>query len=655
MDMSKYKALFISETTEHLQAMGENLLLLEREPQNSEAIATVFRNAHSIKGMAASMGFGPICNLAHALEDLMDEFREGSHELGADAVNLMFKGLDLLESMMADVAEDREIQHDIEPIVAQITAFQQDGQTPQTVLDDQDFPELDDKQEQAAVSADAPKHKTLRVIISSQANAPGVRGFLLHKRLEESVQIISCRPDLDSVKAGRLLPDPSGFAMELDIQSDVDENEISKIIDSLTDIQGFEFKYEAAPEQPEQQQPAEPHAEEAVPSRENHAPQQLPQTVRVKTQILDEFINAVGEMILAKSRLREISKRHSTPGLTDELDRMDRLVRDFHDRVMSIRMMPLESVTQRLPRVVRDLAQDQGKQINFEVSGTDIELDRAILEHLSDPFLHLLRNSVDHGIESAQERESAGKPPTGTMALEGLREKDLVVIEIRDDGQGLDPMVLKQTAVKKGMLSVEDAEAMSDEEAFQLIFLAGFSTAKQVDMVSGRGVGMDAVKDAIEGVGGNVTLSSIPGKGTTITLHLPRTIAIVNVLLVRLNQEIFAIPIGKVLKTVEILPFQIRESRKQRFFLDRQELIPMKHLHKYLDMPIPESNGQLVTALMVEVQKRKLALVVDELLGQEEAFIRPLGKPLERISGLSGVTILGDGRIVFVLDTIGLL
>lgn len=655
MDMSKYKAIFVSETTEHLQAINQNLLVIEQNPSHSEAVNSLFRSAHSIKGMAASMGYDPIRDLAHALEDLMDDFRQGARPVSVEAMNLLFQGADLLEGLVRQAERDEPFSLPVEPLVAQIQAYRAGAPSaPAAVATPQAAPAASPPA--AATAGPAPPDYTLKVVISRQSAAPSVRGLILFKRLSELGRVLSSRPTLEQVKANQFLDDPAGLAVELDLQSAASREEILKTLNSLAEIQSFEITAhqgapaEAGPAEPPEERPA---AEPGPDPFAAAAP--LPQTVRVQTRILDQFINAVGEMILVKSELRELTKRQPVPAMEQSLDRLERLIRDFHDLVMGIRLMPLDSVVQRLPRMVRDLAQDQNKQVRFEIRGREIELDRAILEQLGDPLLHLLRNAVSHGIEPPAERTRAGKDPTGMIIMQAFRERDMVLIEIRDDGRGMDPFQLREVAVEKQLIRPEEAAALSDEETLQLIFLPGFSTAREVGLVSGRGVGMDVVRTAVEGVGGFVSLNSAINQGTTITLHLPRTISIIHVLLIRLNREIFAFPLSKVLKTVEILEHQIRRDQKQRYYVDRQELIPIQDLRRFLNLPEENHRSAPYPALIVEVQKRKHALLVDELVGQEEAFIRPLGKPLERISGLSGVTMLGDGRIVFVLDTLGLI
>ncbi len=781
--------------------MSQGLVSIEQDPDDKDTMSEIFRNAHSIKGMAASMGLDQIRDLAHAMEDLMEDMRDGNRPVESEAMDLLFQGTDALESMTAQVEQDQELSPKGQELAARIRALRGEdasGEQPddtsfdagdefiedtgpseedtapsparepsplspewrgeldfefevpsatgaaagegdaaeagdqrqpesQDVVDErkrlghahqeEEFileepgdrtpaptpepeepgppppPQAPDEKEPsqetapeagpatpeppapAAPEEPPPGEKevaaepncTVRVVFSPRTASPAVRGLILFKRLSELGDITGSRPSSEEVKAGRFMADEQGMAVEVDLFTESDKEEVEKVMGSMTDVHSFDIKSPEA-KAPLEEAPAaevEPSAEQPEvviqdQGRLEYDPfsqvQALPQTVRVRTTALDRFINTLGEMILTKNELREVAKTNPIPALERGLARLETLAKDFNDQVMSVRMMPLESVAQRLPRVVRDLAKDEGKKVRFEIKGQDIELDRAILEQLNDPLIHLLRNAVNHGIEPAEQRRALGKPEEAAIVLEAFRMRDLVLIEVRDDGQGMDPFTLKETSVSKGLISWEQAGAMSDEDAYQLIFQPGFSTSKQVGMISGRGVGMDAVKHTVENIGGYVTLSTQVGKGSTFTLHLPRTIAIVNVLLVALGEELFAVPISKILKTVEIMPHQVRRTQGAMFFLDRQEMVPMKALHRFLDLPEPELKPrQPVQALVVESQNRRTALMVDELVGQEEAFIRPLGKPLQRISGLSGVTMLGDGRVVFVLDTMGML
>ena len=489
----------------------------------------------------------------------------------------------------------------------------------------------------------------VKVMISPEADAPSVRGLILYKRLEEIGKMISASPDKDSIKQGKITKLPAGYPITFVMAPAADPNAITAALSKVSELRTFEtnpVELGAPKKEEEPEKETRSQAEATV--------QPLPQTVRVKTELLDDFINILGEMILIKGEMEETWRKAPNPGLRQRLDRLDRLTKEFHDQVMAARLMPVETVLQRFPRLVRDLAREQGKEIELEVIGKEIELDRALIEKLPDPLVHIIRNAVDHGIETPEERKQAGKNPTGQVLIEASRERDMVLLEIRDDGRGIDPDIVKKKAIEKGLLDPAKAAEQTYEQIMNLIFMPGFSTSEKVGMTSGRGVGMDVVKTVIEGMSGMVSLASEPGKGTTITLHLPQTVAIVKVLLIRLLEEVFAIPVNRIMRSVEILPYQLRKSQNQEYYVERQELIPLSYFHKLLDLKAPEDHKFPLNALILEIKKKKMAIAVDDLIGQEDAFIRPLGRPLEKIPGLSGVTMLGDGKIVFVLDVMGL-
>ncbi|HLB05773.1 MAG TPA: chemotaxis protein CheA, partial [Thermodesulfobacteriota bacterium] len=377
---------------------------------------------------------------------------------------------------------------------------------------------------------------------------------------------------------------------------------------------------------------------------------ELPKVVKVNTSLLDYFVGAIGELIINKSRLHQVSKGIPSKELKDGLNQLDRLVRDLQTQVMSVRMMPIESVTEKFPRVVRDLARKEGKEVNLDIEGQDIELDRSIIEGLGNPLIHLIRNCVDHGIELPDERRALGKALPARISIRASREKDQVSIEVSDDGRGMDPERLKDAAIKKGVITHEEAAEMDNNEALFLTCLPGLSTAKEVSDVSGRGVGMDAVKSAVESMGGGIDIDSRLGEGSTITLKLPLTVAIIQSLLVELAPEIFAIPINRVLRTLEVEREDVKMSQKQKLIDFNGYLIPLLSLRKILGLPSLPAQERFIPVVVTEVRGRVVGLVVDKFLGQQETFIKPLGRPLNKIAGLSGTTVLGNGRTIFLLD-----
>ncbi|MEW6777978.1 MAG: chemotaxis protein CheA, partial [Bdellovibrionota bacterium] len=381
-------------------------------------------------------------------------------------------------------------------------------------------------------------------------------------------------------------------------------------------------------------------------------------TVRVKTSLLDSFINAVGEMTVLRARLSRIAQERGDEELAEVSERLDVEVRNLYSRVMGVRLMPLDSVTSILPRMVRDVARRRGREVSFEVHGQDLEVDRSVLEVLLDPLIHILRNSVDHGIEPPEERVAAGKPREGNIRLLAYREREKTVIQISDDGRGLDPERLRMKAIDQGILTADAVSRMSDQEALQIICLPGFSTASEVTDTSGRGVGMNAVKNVLDRIGGILEIDSIPGKGTTFQLFLPRSVAIVPVLLVSAAGEVFGFPLSRVTRTLSVDPTELHVSRGRRFCLVEGETIPVVNLAEVFGVSRREKraggNGEELLVL-VEREGGEIAVQVDAFAGHEEAFVKPLGKPMDRIPCLGGVFISGSGRPIFVVETGGLL
>jgi two-component system chemotaxis sensor kinase CheA len=422
---------------------------------------------------------------------------------------------------------------------------------------------------------------------------------------------------------------------------------LEKVLGQISDLARITVRaVDAAPA------PAAPAAP-ARPAAQPDAAQEALRTIRVRTEILDEFLDSVGELILATARIRELGKTVPTPhrpGLLEGVDRLHAVVKDLHDKVMTVRMTPLSLVTERLPRTARDVARKMNKQVEVVVRGAEIELDRAILEELADPLLHLLRNAVDHGIEQPHLRLLAGKKATGHVTVQARRERDRVILEIADDGRGMDPAKIRSAAVARGTLTAEAAALLSDREAMLLACQPGVSTAEVVTDVSGRGVGLDAVKRTVESVGGALEIDSTPGQGTRFTLRLPLTVAVQPVLLVRVGEEVVGLPIGKVHGAAQVMLSQLDRTRGAPVLLYDGEMVPVHDLSRLLGFP--ETDGREDRAVVVAEtgEGTRVGLAVDKLLGQQEAVLKPLGQPLENVPGISAVTVLGNGRPVFILD-----
>ena len=658
MDMSKYKGMFISETKEHLQSMNKLIISLEKDPQNQENIEALFREAHSVKGMAASMGYNDISELSHKMEDMMDLFRKGTIKLDSSAVDLLFEGLDNLELMLKGIENDEPADIDYSSLISRMQDVQNVTKSDVPI----ERPEKTPQPEVVETRVAEPQIKkpsqsegiklTVDVKIDPSSQIPGMRGFLVYKNLSNISEIMSISPDIESVKQGDF-----DNAISFQISTDQSIVQVEAMLKKMVDLAGFSVhKFDESVAQVVEEDSKSQVRKEASPTRSGPPKKAQPvRTVRVTTDLLDNLINIVGEMIIARSRLFEVGKEISSDPLHEGMVEMSNLIRDLHGQVMSVRMTPIESLMERLPRVVRDLARKGGKEVELAIDGKDIELDRAILDEMGDPLVHILRNCVDHGIETIEDRKAAGKNPVGLIKIRAMREKDQVYINIQDDGRGMDVEKIKRKAVARGIVKKEKFHLISDKEALMLVCHSGLSTAEKVTDVSGRGVGMDAVKSVVDSIGGSLHIDSTPNAGTIITLKLPLTVAIVHVLLVNVNDEILAIPINKIIRTAEVEKGDLKRSQKQMAVLIDNELIPLLSLKRILKMKGKDVLTQQIPVVVVEMKNKKIGLVVDSFVEQQEAFVKPLEAPLSWVKGFSGATILGDGSVIFVLDMPNLL
>jgi two-component system chemotaxis sensor kinase CheA len=479
------------------------------------------------------------------------------------------------------------------------------------------------------------------VEIAGSCPVPAVRGFLVVKKLGALGLVARARPSVDELRAGRI----PGKKLELLLETGETLQAVERALAQISDIAAVSLR------ELEEERAAAPERGAPAGGRDEKAAE-TSRSVRVRTEILDGFLDAVGELILATARIREVGRalpEGSRAALDEGVDRLHAIVKDLHDKVMTVRMTPLSLVTERLPRAARDVARKVGKQVEVEIAGAEIEIDRAILEELSDPLLHVLRNAVDHGIEAPHLRLLAGKPATGKVALHARRERDRVVVEIADDGKGMDPARLRAAAVARGALDGAEAAALGDREALLLACLPGVSTAEIVTDVSGRGVGLDAVKRTLEALGGTLEVESAPGAGTRVTFRLPLTVAVQPVLLVRVGDEVLGLPIAKVHGAAQVEMSRLDRSQGAPVLAYDGGLVPVHDLTRLLGFPHEGAKDERAV-VVAEGGDGRVGLAVDALLGQQEAVLKPLGAPLDAVAGLSAVTVLGNGRPVFILD-----
>ncbi|MBL9037793.1 MAG: chemotaxis protein CheA [Archangium sp.] len=660
-DTSRYVGIFVSEATEHLEALSKELVELERGATPA-LLDSMFRHAHSLKGMSSSMGLDATATLAHQLEDVFAAVRSDLGRVDKTLGDLVLQAVDVLTAHVAAVSAQRPVTSTdavLEPLSAWLIAPAKSP--PPTTTVPAPVPTAPDRPSPIAAPAapveppsdEPPVHPRFQIVlrVSPGSNQPGVRAFLAYKRLSLIGNVFDLKPPLEDVKLGRI---PQGV-VRLELETNEAEAAVTRTLKAVVDVELESIttvtRASTAAPAPSSatQPPAEAEAARLV--GQNDATR----TVRVRTEMLDQFLDAAGELMLATARVREVGKSlpdATKPALDEAVDRLHALVRDLHDKVMQARMTPMSVVTDRLPRAARDIARRRARDVELVITGTDIELDRAIVDELGDPVLHLLRNAIDHGIEPTEERRMRGKSPRGTVTFAVRRVRDRVSLEVSDDGRGMDPERLKATAVERGLMTPEQAKALTDKEALLLCCMPGLSTASDVTDVSGRGVGMDVVKRVVEALGGDVDIESKRGVGTTFRLTLPLTVAMLNVLLVGVRDDIFALPIGKVSGVVETSRGALEHSQDAPVLHFGQGVVPVHELGDVLGLASlgPPDPAHVAPFVVVDADDGRVALAVDALLGQQELVLKALAKPLDLVPGLAGVSILGTGRPVFVLD-----
>lgn len=642
-DTSRYLGLFVSEATEHLDALGKELVRLEGGV-TPEAIDSLFRHAHSVKGMAGSMGYESTAALGHGLEDLLERVRTAPNRFDRFIADVVLKAVDELgahvkaASASQPFPDSSALVHQLEQVAHSLRP----GTTPPPVFTPSAAPLV----ESAPVpESNVPPRWLITLRVASHSAQPGVRGFLAYKRLSSLGNVFRCTPPIDEVKAGKL----TNGLFTLELETTEPEAAVLKTVSQVADVELVSSSRVTAPP------PVPiPQEEKSVDDATRVVGAEPQRTIRVRTELMDEFLDLAGELLLATSGVREVGRSLPEPQrapLTASVDRLHALVRGLHDKVMEARMTPVSVITDRLPRAARDIARRRGREIELVLSGGEVQLDRAIVDELNDPVLHLLRNAIDHGVEPPEERRMRGKNPRGTVKLTVRRAGDRVLLEVEDDGRGMDIERLKAGAVERGLLTAEQAKDLPEREALLLSTAPGLSTASSVTDISGRGVGMDAVRRAVEAVGGTLDIKSKRGAGTTFVLSLPLTVAMVNLLLVGVGDEIYGLPIAKVAGVVETSRASLTRSQNQPVLQFGSTVVPVRELSEVLEVPGRPVEARLPSPFVIaETDDGRVALAVDALLGQEEVVLKALARPLDQVRGLSGVTVLGNGRPVFILD-----
>ena len=688
MDVSQYLEIFIDESSEHLQSLSDCIMTLEKEPDNKDTINEVFRAAHSLKGMAGTMGFKRMQHLTHDMENVFQEVRSDKIAVDSAMIDLLFKCLDAIDGYLANVkASSDEGTEDNEIIIKELNDFiakangeavapaeapveeKTDVEAPAEVADGKSVAQIDfnedEKTEIANAKAEGKNVYSITVYIQKDCLLKAARAFLVFRAVEALGQILVNRPSSQDIEDEKF---------ELDFSFCVATNEpldkiitVAKNVSEIEEVVGAEVagtevsvKEEAKPQETTQVAKQEPQkaaeTKQAAPANKKQAPAKpaTNRTVRVDIEKLDALMNQVSELIIAKNSLVSISSTEggsfTSQGFHEQIEYLERITTNLHESVMKVRMVPIESVVNKFPRMIRDLSRSLNKKMELYMTGEDTELDRTVVDQIGDPLQHLLRNSADHGLESAEVRAERGKPETGTIFLNAYQEGNNVIIQVGDDGNGIDVEAVKAKAVERGVITAEQAEVMTQKEAVNLLFMPSFSMAKKITDISGRGVGLDVVKSNIEALGGDVEVKTKLGEGSTFTVRLPLTLAIIQALLVTIRDEKYAIALASITNIEDIPAKEIKYVEAKEVIHLRGSVIPLIRLDKVLDIEPKEESDENLTVVIVKRGDQMAGLVVDTLIGQQEIVIKSLGKYINGNKLISGATILGDGEVALIID-----
>ena len=699
MDVTQYLEIFLDETKEHLQSLSDQFMILEQEPDNMDTINEIFRSAHTLKGMAGTMGYKRMQTLTHDMENVFSEVRNNTIKVDGAMVDLLFQCLDALEEYTENIQNTgdegtNDNEHLIKALNDYLAKNSGDG-APQPAKEEKKEPAKEEPKQEAGadpgkekwreiklgdtehtVIAEAKKQgkKCLGVTVYVQESCilKAARAFLVYKALEELGDMIVSVPSAQDIEDEHF-----EFDFSVIILTDADVETVKNAILNVSEIEAA-YVGEVEPVQPEEAvQPvaiaeAQPKEEEqpkkaapAAPAAPAKAADKKPiskpivnRTVRVDIEKLDVLMNLVSELIIAKNSLVSTSSQEgilTNNTFNEQIEYLESVTTNLHESVMKVRMVPIETVVQKFPKMIRDLSKKLDKKMQLIMSGEETELDRTVVDEIGDPLMHLLRNSADHGLESAEVRKERGKPEVGSIFLNAYQDGNNVIIEVRDDGNGIDVEAVKKKAIERGTITPEQAENMADKDVIGLLFLPSFSTSEKVTDVSGRGVGLDVVKSKIESLSGEVEVKTKLGEGSTFIIRLPLTLAIIQALMVEVGGEKYAIPLGSIQTIEDVEPAEIKYVQAKEVINLRGTVIPLIRLNEVLDNESTKKPDENLLVIIVKKGDKLAGLVVDELMGQQEIVIKSLGNYINKNKIISGATILGDGEIALILDTTALL
>ncbi|WP_286926831.1 MULTISPECIES: chemotaxis protein CheA [Lysinibacillus] len=686
MEVNQYLEMFIEESKEHLQACSEHLLELEKNPEDLAIVGEIFRSAHTLKGMSATMGFEDLADLTHKMENVLDAIRNEKIHVSPEILDVVFESVDHLEEMVMDIANGGDGKRDVSSTVAQLKRIELGEEAIPEVVATIEAPSAPavasvleyDSFEETVISQSAEQGFNayeISVKLREDCLLKAARVFMVFEILEKDGDVIKSSPSVEKLEDEQFdqqfhvafVTKESAEDMQKKIMkvSEVEEVNVATIDQKQFSEKEFQVNEEVAvtttaqvevvdkaAAAPENNTPAAKSAKTATPAKadKSHAPVGN-KTIRVNIERLDILMNLFEELVIDRGRLQSIATEVNHGELNETVERMSRVMGDLQTIILTMRMVPVETVFNRFPKMIRQLSRDLNKKINLEIIGAETELDRTVIDEIGDPLVHLIRNSVDHGIENPTARRAKGKPEEGTVVLRAYHSGNYVFIEIEDDGAGINRDKVLAKAISKGVVTQEQSYSMSDKQINELILASGFSTADVISDVSGRGVGLDVVKTTIESLGGNISIESTQDVGSIFSIQLPLTLSIISVMLVEIEKEIYAIPLSSIIETSIIRSSEIMNAHNQKVIDFRGKVVPLVFLEEIFEVPRKEQQDDEFHSVVIVRKGEKLAgLVVDSFIGQQEIVLKSLGNYLTNIFAISGATILGNGKVALIVD-----
>ncbi|MDN5326572.1 MAG: two-component system, chemotaxis family, sensor kinase CheA [Moorella sp. (in: firmicutes)] len=661
LDMSQYLGIFLDEAEEQLQQLDEAVVQLEQTPDDHELLNTIFRAAHTLKGSSASMGFSRLATLTHRMESVLDSLRQGKLAVSREIIDILLASVDTLRGLKDSIAAGKGEEGAVDEVVTRLEAVLAEPAANKAVSNAELT--LDDIEQNVIRAAEVKGFRAyeIRVQLEAGCQMKSARAYLVFNNLKDLGEVIKSAPHTQDLEAEKF---EDTFTLAFVSREDADT--LANVVKSVSEIKDVlvrpivleedrpaAAKTGAAPGKPGVEGAGGKNSTPA-PAGEHH----VNQTVRVDVQRLENLMNLVGELVIDRTRLAEVGNglknRLGNEELLETLEEVSlhigRITSDLQEEIMKARMFPIDQVFNRFPRMVRDLARKAGKEIDFIIEGRETELDRTVIEEIGDPLIHLLRNAIDHGIEEPEVRLRQGKPRHGTVRLKAFHQENQIVITVEDDGAGMDAEKIKAKAIARGLISPESAARLSRREALDLIFLPGLSTSDKVTDVSGRGVGMDIVRNHIEKINGTIDIRTTPGKGTCFTIKLPLTLAINRSLLVHVDGRVYAFPLANVVEIIDVTPDSIQHVHRQQVVVVRGRVLPLIYLGQALGLDTALPAGDSYAVVIVGLAEKQVGFIVDDLIGEQEIVIKSLGNFIGKIPGIAGATIMGDGSVALILD-----